>query len=120
MAQRTFWARLDTVVWLDLPMMVLLWRVVRRTWKRWRSKELLWGTNRQRFWPQFLIWRKGESLVAWIVTQHARKRTTMVAHMSDPRWSHIRFARLTSSREVEAFVGSVERVVKAADRPTGP
>ena len=42
-SRRTFWERLDTVVWLDLPMPLLLWRVLWRTWQRARSRELLWG-----------------------------------------------------------------------------
>ena len=112
-SQRAFWDRLDCVIWLDLPMPLLLWRVLRRTWKRWRSKELLWGTNYERFWPQFLVWKKHESLLAWIVTQHARRRRGMVTYLSDPRWSHIRFVRLTSTREVEAFAAAVERAVGA-------
>ena len=33
-SQRTFWPRLDTVVWLDLPLPVLVWRFLRRTWRR--------------------------------------------------------------------------------------
>ena len=115
-SQRCFWERLETVVWLDLPMPLLLWRVLRRTWQRWRSRELLWGTNHERFWPQFLIWRK-DSLLTWLVTQHARKRRHMLALQTDPRWSHIRFVRLTSAREVAAFISTVE---EAGASPTGP
>ena len=62
-SQRTFWPRIDTVVWLDLPMPLLLWRALRRSWKRWRSRELIWGTNYERFWPQLMIWRKNYSLL---------------------------------------------------------
>ena len=51
----------------------------------------------------------------WITTQHARKRRTMTACLSDPRWAHIRFVRLRSSREVEEFARSVERVVQDED-----
>jgi adenylate kinase family enzyme len=39
--QRIFWPRLQCVVWLDLPMPLLVWRVIKRSWQRWRSKELL-------------------------------------------------------------------------------
>ena len=115
-SQRAFWDRLHSVIWLDLPMPLLLWRVLRRTWQRWRSRELLWGTNYERFWPQFLIWEKHESLLAWIVTQHARKRKGMVKYLSDPRWAHIRFVRLTSTGEVEAFAAALERAVDAEPR----
>ena len=113
--QRVFWSRLDTIVWLDLPMPLLLLRVLRRTWRRWRSRELLWGTNYERFWPHLMIWRKRESLLGWIISQHTRMRNDMLAHRSVPRWAHIRFVRLTSPREVEAFARSVERTVSASD-----
>ena len=32
----------------------------------------------------------------------------MAQCLADPRWSHIRFVRLTSAREVEAFAAAVE------------
>ena len=105
-SQRTFWSRLDTVVWLDLPLRVVVWRFLRRTWKRWRSTQLIWGTNYERFWPQFRIWRKDDSLLAWIITQHRRKRRYLVRDMSRRRWAHIRFVRLKSTREVAEFGGS--------------
>lgn len=103
-----FWAKLDTVVWLDLPRSLLVRRVLRRSWHRWRSKELLWGTNYERFWPQLALWRKEESLVWWVITQHHRKRRQMLSFMTDPRWRHIRFIRLTSVAEVESFAQAIE------------
>lgn len=111
-SQRTFWPRLQTVIWLDLPMQQLVWRVLKRSWRRWRSKELLWGTNYERFWPQLMVWRKEDSLVWWIVTQHQRKRRSMVAYMADPRWAHLRFVRLTSSAEVDAFAHAITERAK--------
>ena len=102
-SQRVFWPRLQTVLWLDLPMHQLVRRVLSRSWTRWRSKELLWGTNYERFWPQLKIWSREESLVWWIVTQHKRKQRNMRAYMSEPRWQHIQFLRLGSSTEVAAF-----------------
>ncbi len=103
-SQRAFWDRLHTVIWLDLPMPLLVVRAIRRSWRRWRSQELLWGTNREPFWPQLMIWRKEESLIWWIVTQHQRKRRSMLAAMGNPAWSHIRFIRLVSVAEIEAFL----------------
>ena len=70
--------------------------------------ELIWGTNYERFWTHFMVWRPHDSLLGWIITQHARKRRDMIAYMSDPRWGHIRFVRLRSSREVEGFAGLME------------
>ena len=111
-AQRVFWSRLDTVIWLDLPLRLLLKRFFNRSWRRWRRRELLWGTNLERFWPQFALWRGTDSLLYWILTQHARKRRVTLAWMADPRWAHIRFVRLTSVSEVETFAGAVEASVR--------
>ena len=114
--QRTFWPRLETIVWLDLPLRLCVWRIIRRTWQRWRTRELLWGTNYERLWPNFMVWRK-DSLLNWSVTQHRRKRSAMLAYQTDPRWSHIRFLRLTSPREVDTFLAAVsERAAPVRQR----
>lgn len=110
-AQRVFWPRLETVIWLDLPLPLLVWRVLTRSWRRWRARELLWGTNYERFWPQLMVWRKEDSLVWWAVTQQRRKRRSMLGYMVDPRWAHIRFVRLTSTTEVAMFLRSVESML---------
>ncbi|WP_420439561.1 adenylate kinase [Candidatus Palauibacter sp.] len=113
-SRRTLWPRLDSVVWLDLPLPLLVRRFLRRSWRRSRSGELVWGTNRESFRRHLPIWRD-DSLLGWIITQHARKRRNMLARVSDPRWAHIRFVRLGSPREVEAFAASVGRKIRAAD-----
>lgn len=106
-AQRCFWDRVQTVIWLDLPMRVLLARLLRRSWRRWRTNELLWGTNYDDFWKHLKIWRREESLIWWIVTQHTHKRRKMRAAMADPRWRHIRFIRRTSSALDESLMTAV-------------
>lgn len=116
-SERIFWPRLETVVWLDLPLRLVLWRVIRRSWKRWRSKELLWGTNRENFWKHWMVWSP-DSLLYWAVTTHRRKRERYLRYMAEPRWAHIRWVRLTSPAEVEAFTHSVERALARSSEGT--
>ncbi|MGD1861445.1 MAG: AAA family ATPase [Leptolyngbyaceae cyanobacterium] len=106
-SQQAFWPRLETIVWLDLPLHQLVRRMLRRSWQRWRNHELLWGTNTEEFWPQLMVWRKEDSLLWWIVTQYQPKRRKMLAYQTDPRWKHIRFIRLCSSTEVQEFTHSL-------------
>ena len=101
------WPRVETMVWLDMPLRLRVGRVLARSWSRWRSKELLWGTNRERFWGQLKVWSE-DSLLWWAVTQHARHRRQMLQVAWDPQWRHIRFVRLVSAAEVDAFARSVE------------
>ena len=102
-SQETFWPRLQTLIWLDLPRWRLLLRLCKRSWRRWRSRELLWGSNYERFWPQFKVWNQNDSLAWWIWTQDARRRRRLLSIAEDPQWAHIRVIRLTSVKEVELF-----------------
>ena len=113
-SQRIFWPHVETVVWLDPPMYRLLWRVLARSWRRWRSKELLWGTNYERFWPQLKVWNREDSLVWWIATQHRKKRRRLEACMRDPEWRHIAFLRFGSNAEIEAFSRAMTGTEKEA------
>ena len=107
-SQPVFWSRLETVIWLDLPLRVILVRFFRRSWRRWRRQELLWGTNVERFWLHFAVWRSSDSLLYWILFQYHRKRRDILRWTQDPRWSHIRFVRLRSASEVERFARAME------------
>jgi hypothetical protein len=50
------------------------------------------------------------------VTQQQRKRRDVLTYMAAPRWPHIRFVRLTSPAEIEAFTGAIEAVHAGARR----
>lgn len=107
-AQDLIWPRLETVVYLDMSIPLLVRRVITRSWGR--RGVLLWGTNREIFWPQLKVWSK-DSLVYFAVTTTRRRRRQFEEWQRDPRWSHIRFHRLRSPREVDRFVAAVTRSV---------
>ncbi len=108
-SQATFWPRLQTIIWLDLPLPLLLYRVLTRSWRRWRSKELLWGTNYENFWDQLKVWKGEKSLVWWIVTQHKRKRADVYRFMMDPQWSHIHFVRINNTQAIDLMLKDLGR-----------
>jgi adenylate kinase family enzyme len=99
-----FWDRLETAIFLDLPVPQLLGRVLARSWRRWRSNELLWGTNRERFWPQLKIWDPESSMLGHVLRVHRERQRHFVAGMTDPRWRHVRFVRLCSQREIDQLL----------------
>ncbi len=107
--QPILWPHLDLVIWLDLPLWLLLTRIVARSWRRWRSGELLWGTNRERFWPLLRLWAPNDSLLAYTLLHHRERRVRTLERMRDPRHAHIRFVRLTEVAEVEAFLRRLTR-----------
>jgi hypothetical protein len=63
--------------------------------------------------------RKNRSRVIVIRAKHTSGHDiadTLALH-TNPRWSYIRFVRLTSTREVEAFTRAVERAVAVLGAP---
>lgn len=116
--QDVSWPRADTVVWLDLPLWLTLPRILTRSWRRSRRGELLWGTNEERFWPQLKIWDPDASLIAYSLRTYRSRRARDAAQVSDPRWEHIRFVRLRSSRQVERWVAAVAASVARVTAPT--
>ena len=49
------WRPADTLVWLDLPLSLVMWRLLRRTIRRATTREELWGTGNRETLAQFLL-----------------------------------------------------------------
>jgi len=96
--------RADTVVWLDLPLRTCLARMLRRTRRRIRDKDDLWGGNRES-WREVFIGR--EALFWWLVTQHRRKRREYAARFSAPDSAHLRVLRFTASADAARWLESL-------------
>jgi adenylate kinase family enzyme len=66
------WRAADTLIWLDLPFPLVMWRLLRRTIGRVFSRQELWGTgNRETFRNAFL---SRHSILLWAIKTHARNR----------------------------------------------
>jgi len=95
------WPNADTVVWLDLPLSLVMWRLVRRTVQRAASREELWGTgNRESFRNAFL---SRQSILLWALKTHRRNREKYTVEFGSLAKDK-RVVRLQSKRQVERFV----------------
>jgi adenylate kinase family enzyme len=93
--------RTDLVVWLDYRIPLTFWRLWRRTWRRWRDKELLWGTNRERMRDHFLT---RDSLFHFLLRSHRRRRRYMEKAMADSARPNLRFIRLRTPQATERWL----------------
>jgi adenylate kinase family enzyme len=100
------WARVDTVVFLDLPRWRVMTRLVPRTLRRTALREELWNGNRER-WRNLVSTRPEQNLLLWSWTRHDLQRQRFAEAQADPAWSHIRFIRLASAGQIDRFVASV-------------
>jgi hypothetical protein len=98
------WSRVDTIVWLDYPMRLVLARWARRTVARLRSREEFWpGTGNRESIRNAL--RRG-GLLWWILRTHRRRRRSFAAAMGTR--ADVRWIRLRSPAEAERWLASVQ------------
>jgi adenylate kinase family enzyme len=94
----------ETVVWLDYPIFIPLWRVFPRTLRRIIRKEELWNGNRET-WRGALFGR--DSLVVWIVKMHRVRRREFTAIFNTPEHAHRTLVRLRSPRATARWLKSM-------------
>ena len=94
------WSRADTVVWLDYPMPIVLWRWARRLVSRVRSGKEFWPGTGNRETLRHAFQRDG--LLVWILRTHHRRRRTMTAQLAAS--PHLRQVRLSSPAETERWL----------------
>jgi len=97
------WARADTVIWIDLPRIIVMRRLIWRTLRRAAFRVELWNGNRER-WANFFTWDPKRSVISWAWHQHAVYRQRYGSAMHDPACAHLRFVRLRSRPAVRRFL----------------
>lgn len=104
-ARDLIWSRADTVLWLDLPRRLVMFRLVRRTAQRLARGTELWNGNRERL-RDVLSLDADRSILVWGWTRFGLYRRRYADAMSDPVWEGVRFVRLRSPAEVRRFLES--------------
>lgn len=101
------WPRAELVIWLDYSFILILVRLLRRTWVRWRTKELLWGTNYEPFWIHFKLWSK-DSLINWLFQTYWRRKRTYPRFFSSPNHAHLLVMRFKTPQETDAWLNRLD------------
>ena len=102
--QDIVWGRATTVVWLNYPFRVVLWRAVFRTTRRVITQEELFSGNREGFRQSFL---GRDSIILWAITSHRRVRREYRQILDDGVFPHLWVIELRGPTEAEAFLDSL-------------
>lgn len=95
------WRRVQTVVYLDLPLRVVLYRMIRRCLVRGLKREELWAGNRESLWKHLFT---RDSMILWTISSFPKLRRRYTDAFEMPEHSHIKFVRLCSRKETEDFI----------------
>jgi adenylate kinase family enzyme len=90
--------RSDLIVWLDLPVALVMWRLLRRSYLRKRNGTVLWNGNVEPSWTEqayYLFWP-------------ALQRAFENRRRFPTRFAHKNLRRLRSDAEVMAFLQSIQ------------
>ncbi len=100
------WPKAEMVIWLDYPLPVIFWRLLRRTVRRAVTQEELWNGNRETFWGHLKLWSQ-ESLFHWLFKTYWQRKRDYPILFAEPQNAHLAVLQFKSPREAEAWLASV-------------
>lgn len=100
------WPGAEAVIWLDYSLGRVLWQLTRRSFKRWWTRELLWGTNYEPFWIHLKFWST-DSLYHWLFKTYWRRKREYPLLLSQPEHQHLKLLRFTHRDQTEEWLKSL-------------
>jgi adenylate kinase family enzyme len=97
------WAQADTLVWLDFPLWLNLWRISKRTFLRVVTQESLWAGNRESLRAAV----SKEGMFYWVLKTHARRRREIPQYLQRDENRHLQVVHLRTPHETTAFLQRV-------------
>ncbi len=106
----SIWARADTIVWLDLPRPLVMWRVTSRSFGRVVRGTELWNGNRESLPNVLALGDPERSVVRWAWDGVERYRRLYVPVMASTTWADLRWHRLRSRAAVAEWLEEVRPI----------
>lgn len=101
------WRRATTIVWLNYPFWLVMWRIVSRTFVRSLRHQELWNGNRENFRQSFF---SRESVIVWSFTTYHRRRREYPILFQQPEYAHLNIIVHRSPAETRHWLSSLRRL----------
>ena len=105
-ARDIIWRRSDTVIWLDYPIHIVLWRLFRRTITRIATREELWAGNRETWQSQFA---SRDSLFLFALRTHYQRRQKFPKELAQTEYAHLRTLRFHHPKATQRWFNQIRR-----------
>lgn len=100
------WPKAEAIIWLDYSFWRIFWQLTRRTFKRWWTQELLWGTNYEPLWVHFKLWSQA-SLFHWLVKTYWRRKRETPELLALPKHRHLKLIRFRYPKDTENWMNNL-------------
>ncbi len=100
------WPRAEAVLWLDYSLWTIFWRLTLRIFRRWWTRELLWGSNYEPIWPHLKLWSQ-DSLWHWLFKTYWRRKREIPQILSQAQHTHLTVLHFTTPQETEKWFASL-------------
>jgi hypothetical protein len=97
------WESVDTLIFLDYSLPVILRRIVTRTLRRAATGVELWNGNRESWREMF----SRDSIILWSLTTYRRRRRQYRLLLNNPEVAHLTIIHLRSPRETERWLRAI-------------
>jgi adenylate kinase family enzyme len=113
--QDLIWVRAQLLVWIDFRLSIVLWRLLRRTFRRLLTREEF-NSNREQFWRVF----GSKSILLWAIQSHGPRRRRYEELVKNERYAHLQVVRLRSPSAVSTWLAGLrEPAARSKIEPQG-
>ncbi|TDR32304.1 shikimate kinase [Hydromonas duriensis] len=95
------WSRATLIIWLDYSFSVIIWRSLRRTFRRLLTQESLWHGNHESFKRVFL---SRDSILLWVIRTFKQNRLKYSTLQQQNEYSHLKWATLQQPQEASIIL----------------
>ncbi len=96
------WKEIDTIIWLDLPFHLNLFRSLKRALSRVLSKRRLWKSLNNT--ESFKTMLSKESIVWWMIKTHKKNQQKYLKLINSNEYVDIHWIRLRNQTEMDKFL----------------
>ena len=100
------WQRASTIIWLDYPFWLVMWRIFSRTFIRSLRRQELWNGNRESFRMGFL---SRDSVIVWSFNTYHRRRKEYPGLFEQPEHSHLTIIQHRSPKQTSKWLADLKK-----------
>lgn len=100
------WPKADTIIWLDYPFFIVLYRAVVRSFKRAVTREKLFAGNVESFRQSFL---SKKSIIVWVFKTYGDRRQRYPALLNSELTKNSEVKIFKMPGELKSFVNNLDK-----------